>query len=516
MKLAMAAQMKAIDQNAIHQYGIPGVALMETAGGAVARQVEAVLKDVADKKICIFAGKGNNGGDGYVIARFLHGRGAKIKVFLVGKREEVSGDAKINLDILERMGIEVSEITNDARWDLIAVAAGFADCLVDALLGTGFSGEIQGDMRQTVELINRAGRLVVSVDIPSGVHADTGQIGGVAVRAAYTVTLELLKPGLLLYPGAEFAGQVMLETLGIPAGAVEEEALRYSLITVEMIRRMLPKRNPDSHKGTFGRVAVLAGSAGLSGAAALASTGALRTGAGRITLAAPAGIQAILATKLTEVMTRGLPETPTGGLAFAALTEVKQLTALSDVLLAGPGLGTQAETQELIRELIREAAIPLVLDADALNALAGHVEILSSTAAVPVLTPHPGEMARLTGLTVADIQRDRLGVAQQAAEKWKSIVVLKGARTIVAMPDGAVFVNLTGNAGMASGGTGDVLAGVIASLVAQGVSGQEAAVCGVYLHGLAGDIVAQNGMTGLTAGDVAAALPAALHGVQAN
>ncbi|HWR39387.1 MAG TPA: NAD(P)H-hydrate dehydratase [Patescibacteria group bacterium] len=514
MKLVTAAQMRGIDHQAIHQYGIPGVVLMETAGNAVARRIVEVLSTAADKKICVFAGKGNNGGDGYVIARFLQSQGARVKVFLVGSRQEVSGDARVNLDVIERMGMEICEIKDTTKWDIIGVAVSFADCLVDALLGTGFNGELQGVMLKTVELINRSGKPVFAVDIPSGVHADTGQIGGSAIKATYTVSLGMLKPGILLYPGAEYAGEVTLAELGIPSAVIAEQEIRCNLLTAATVQRLLPQRTANSHKGMWGRIVVVAGSRGFSGAAALAATGALRAGAGLVTLAAPAGIQGILATKLTEVMTRALPETPGGGLDLTAVEEVRQLAGGADVLALGPGLGTQAETRELVREVLRTVSCPLVLDADALNALVGYTEELAQIEALAVLTPHPGEMARLLRVSIDDVQKDRIGVTQRAASAWNCIVVLKGARTVVAFPDGEVFLNSTGNAGMASGGTGDVLTGVIAALIGQGLSSHDAAVCGVYLHGLAGDIVAQNGMTGLTAGDLAAALPAALHGMK--
>lgn len=516
MKAATANEMREIDRSAIQDYGVPGAVLMENAGVAVVRQLETIIDQVADRKFCILAGKGNNGGDGYVIARHLVNQGARVKVFLLGEKTAVSGDAKINLDIIDRMGIDVIEIVTERDWDKIKVAATFADCLVDALLGTGFRGEIEGELALLIDIINAAGKLVVAVDIPSGVNADTGQVCGKAVEATHTVTFGLPKPGLFLYPGADYTGELTVADIGIPAAIAAEQQIKQNIVMAGMIRSILPRRSPAAHKGMSGRVAVVAGSRGLSGAAAMAAEGALRAGAGLITLAAPGSLQDVLAIKLTEVMTRPLDETPAGTVSQEAVPEIAALAAKSDVLAIGPGLGRDASTMAAVRAVIESAECPLVIDADALYALAGYTDMLADCAALPVLTPHPGEMARLTGLSTQAVNADRVGVARQAALDWGSIVVLKGARTVIAFPDGEVYINTTGNAGMATGGTGDVLTGIIASLIAQGLSSHDAAVAGVYIHGLAGDIAAASGMVGMAATDVIKALPAALYGLKSH
>lgn len=516
MKAATANEMREIDRSAIQDYGVPGAVLMENAGVAVVRQLETIIDQVADRKFCILAGKGNNGGDGYVIARHLVNQGARVKVFLLGEKTAVSGDAKINLDIIDRMGIDVIEIVTERDWDKIKVAATFADCLVDALLGTGFRGEIEGELALLIDIINAAGKLVVAVDIPSGVNADTGQVCGKAVEATHTVTFGLPKPGLFLYPGADYTGELTVADIGIPAAIAAEQQIKQNIVMAGMIRSILPRRSPAAHKGMSGRVAVVAGSRGLSGAAAMAAEGALRAGAGLITLAAPGSLQDVLAIKLTEVMTRPLDETPAGTVSQDAVAEIAALAAGSDVLAIGPGLGRDASTMAAVRAVIESAECPLVIDADALYALAGYTDMLADCAALPVLTPHPGEMARLTGLSTQAVNADRVGVARQAALDWGSIVVLKGARTVIAFPDGEVYINTTGNAGMATGGTGDVLTGIIASLIAQGLSSHDAAVAGVYIHGLAGDIAAASGMVGMAATDVIKALPAALYGLKSH
>lgn len=513
MKIATAAEMRGIDKAAIEYFGIPGLVLMENAGAALARQVASILTDAANKKVCVFAGKGNNGGDGFVAARHLASLGAKVKVFLVFDEDDMAGDAQVNLNIIKKMGIDVLPLAGDRDWDMARVAATFADCIIDAMLGTGFSGAIQGNMARAVELVNSAGKPVVAADIPSGVHADTGQVGTVAVRADYTVTFGLPKPGLLLYPGAEYTGRLVVADITIPAALLAADTIRQNAITARKAKQLLPRRHPAAHKGTNGHVAIVAGSEAYTGAAALAATGALRAGAGLVTLGVAASLLSLMQMKLTEIMTRPLPEIVGGAIGMKAVPYIEELTARCDVLAIGPGLGRAEETMAAVREVVRNCDKPLVIDADGLNALVGHTDILRDTAALAVLTPHPGEMGRLFGLTPAQVNQDRIGVARQAAHSWGAIVVLKGAPTVVAFPDGEVYVNTSGNAGMATGGTGDVLTGVIAALIAQGLSSHDAAVAGVYLHGLAGDIAARAGQVGMAAGDVARALPAAYAGL---
>lgn len=511
MKVVTAAEMRAMDARAAGDYMIPGIVLMENAGAAVARQTESCLGSVAGKGLCIFAGKGNNGGDGFVAARHLYNHGARVKIFVVGTgKEEIVGDAGTNLTITEKMGIEVVYIQNERDWDKAEVALTFCDCLVDALLGTGFYGELKPDFIRAVELLNHSHKPIIAIDIPSGVEADTGQIRTVAVKALHTVTLGLYKPGLLLYPGAEHAGTVSVADIGMPPELLTDNAIKQNMITAQYVRSLLPHRPGDAHKGTAGRVLVIAGSRGLTGAAALTSLAALRTGAGLVTLGISEHLHDIMEMKLTEVMTKPLSGHADGYLDSSSVDMVRELAAGANVLAIGPGLGGQASTAKAAREIIRQAEAPLVIDADALNALAGSVDILLQSQALAVLTPHPGEMARLTGLTNSQVNHDRIHVARQAAGEWGCILVLKGAPTVVAFPDGEIFINTTGNAGMATGGTGDILTGVIAALIAQGLSSHDAAVAGVYLHGYAGDLAAGKGRIGLIASDLLTALPAAI------
>ncbi|VBB05814.1 atp-dependent (s)-nad(p)h-hydrate dehydratase [Lucifera butyrica] len=515
MKVATAREMREIDRKTIEEYGIPGVVLMENAGMQVVNCIENILESLVEQKICIFAGTGNNGGDGYVAARHLYNRGANVKVFLIGEKEAVSGDARLHLDILSRMGINVQEVAGERDWNKVKIATAFAACLVDGLLGTGFRGEMTGAMATAAGIINGAGKTVVSIDIPSGVDADTGQVRSLAVCATYTVTFGLPKPGLFLYPGASHVGEMVIADIGIPKPLLNDTQLRQNAITAGGVKKLLPQRRPDAHKGMSGRVLLVAGSEGFTGAAFLAASGSLRGGAGLVTLAIAAGLHDIMEIKLTEVMTRPLPEADRGTMGREAVPSVGAWEFENDVLAIGPGLGRHTDTLQAVREIIGAAEKPLVIDADALTALAGQVELLTETKALSIITPHPGEMARLTGLTVEEINQDRIDIARRSSQKWESIVVLKGARTIVAFPDGEIYINPTGNAGMATGGTGDVLTGLIAALIAQGLSSHDAAIAGVYVHGMAGDIAARRmGLIGLTAADLLPAIPVAIDAIQ--
>ncbi|KYZ75235.1 bifunctional ADP-dependent (S)-NAD(P)H-hydrate dehydratase/NAD(P)H-hydrate epimerase [Anaerosporomusa subterranea] len=511
MKVATSVEMRQIDALVMEDYGIPGAVLMESAGIEAASAVETLLARSGGKRVCVFSGKGNNGGDGFVVARRLANHGYKVQVCLTADISSLSGEALIYFTVLQKMGLDILEIAGERDWDKAGVAVSFADCLVDALLGTGLHGIPSERMVAAIDLMNSSGKPIIAVDIPSGVEADTGCVTRTAVKAAKTVTFGLPKPGLYLHPGAAYAGEVTVVDIGIPADLLQSRAIKQNTVTAEDVRSLLPLRAPDAHKGSCGRVGVIAGSQGMTGAAVLASTGALRSGAGLVTLGIAASLNPVLEVKLTEVMTCPWPENADGALGAKSVPYMDELAMQSDVTLIGPGLGRREETQTAIRQFIKEARRPLVIDADALTALSVDINILQQTEALAVLTPHPGEMAMLTGLTVEEISQDRLYVARQAAIDWASIVVLKGAGTVVAFPDGEVYLNSTGNPGMATGGTGDVLAGIIASFIAQGLSSHDAAVAGVYVHGLAGDIAADRGMIGMTAGDLAEAIPAAIH-----
>jgi hydroxyethylthiazole kinase-like uncharacterized protein yjeF len=522
MKLVTAEQMRAIDRRTIEEAGVPGATLMESAGTAVFRLIAELLGEPERKRALVFCGKGNNGGDGFVVARLLHEWGAEVAAVLVGKGAQLRGDAKANFDRARKAEVAVHEIGGSlVKWpqaEGLVAAARESDVLVDALLGTGISGGVTGLTRELIALINssRGERrpLVIAVDVPSGVDADSGAICGAAVMAHHTVTMGLAKIGLALYPGAEHVGVLHAADIGIPDEVVEQAQAEAELLEPGQVRGWLPRRRRDAHKGDFGRVLVVAGSVGMTGAAALCSRAALRAGAGLVYLGIPESLNDILEVKVDEVITRPLPETPRRTLSTEALPLIEQLLADCDVLVAGPGLSRHAATAELVQRLVQGCAKPMVLDADALNALADKPDCLEKASACAVLTPHPGEMARLMGTDVAAVQADRVASARAAAKRFGCVALLKGARSVIAGPQGEVRICPTGNPGMASAGTGDVLTGMVGAFLGQGMSPLDAASAGAYLHGLAGDLAAAaNTEVALVAGDVLAAIPLALRQV---
>lgn len=524
LRLVTAQEMSAMDQMAIKEYGIPGVVLMENAGLKVAELVATLLDDLTRSNIIVFAGKGNNGGDGFVIARHLYNRGAQVQVFLATELDKVKGDALTNLNIWRKMGQKVYQINKNKDLNLVRLALMKADLVVDALYGTGFKGVVR-EMAPVIESINASGKPVVAVDIPSGLVADTGRAEGPCIKADHTVTFALPKVGLVLPNARPYVGKLHVVDISIPTGITsgnpekkgEGSGGNRFLITDQLVRNWLPRRTGSEHKGDFGRVLVIAGSRGMSGAAVLAAEAAARSGAGLVTLGVPAGIHDIAENKLTEVMTFPLPQTDRGTLSISALEEIINRANSSDVLAIGPGLGTGPDIADLVKEVLLHLEKPCVLDADGLNALAGKTELFKAVQPDLVLTPHPGEMARLTGRTIEQIQNDRLGVTAAKAVQWGTVVALKGAGTVVAGPDGTLYINNTGNPGMAAGGSGDILTGMVAGLIAQSVEALPATAAAVYLHGLAGDAVArQKGMAGLLASDMLEQLPAVFKEMERN
>ncbi len=509
MNLLTAAQMRALDRAAIEEWSIPGVVLMENAGRAVADQVEENFSELYPGPVTILAGKGNNGGDGYVIARHLLNRGWDVSVIVLAKQGDVAGDAGINLDILSKCGADLAFASTESDLDALLRQHQPAGLVVDALLGTGLSSDVGGIYARAIDWINSAAEAVVAVDAPSGIDATTGRVLGSAVLADLTVTLAAAKVGLVVYPAVEFVGDLVVADIGIPKQLADRHKIDHLYINADAARVLLPARPASGHKGTFGHLLLVAGSTGKSGAAALAAEGGLRAGAGLATLACPAHLNPVLETKLTEVMTVPLPEVD-GMISMQALADIEALWQGKSVLAVGPGLGAGDEIGGLVRRLVRDCPLPVVVDADGLNALAGHLEILDQRTNPTVLTPHPGEMARLLGCPVAEIEADRIGVARKFAREHGVVLVLKGARTVVAEPDGVIFVNGSGNPALACGGTGDVLTGVIGGLLGQGMSTVAAALLGVYLHGRAADrLFATQGRAGVLATDLLRELPAA-------
>ena len=507
MRVLNTEQMREADRRTIEDIGIPSVVLMENAGRQAVAAMEAAFEDLPTSRVAVICGRGNNGGDGFVVARTLVQRGIDSAVFLLGSVAEVRGDARTNLEILGRIGLTVVEITNAQEWELHFSEISECDLIVDAIVGTGFRGRPSGLLETVVADVNGLGVPVVAIDLPTGLSADTHHVEGSAIEASMTVTLAAPKIPLVLPPADSHAGDLVIADIGIPYPLLDDVEGQYlELLTRERMRELVPVRAPESHKGDFGRVLVVAGSVGRTGAAHLAALGALKSGAGLVTVATPRSCLPIVAAMAPEYMTEPLDETAEGTIDFGAIERVLELTA--DVIAVGPGLGQGPSTAAFVQALVERAGVPLVLDADALNAYAGDPDRLTGRDGVDVIiTPHPGEMARLANTTIEEVQRDRLRSAREFAAAHRVHVVLKGSRTIIAGPDGRTFVNLTGNAGMATGGTGDLLTGMIAAWCAQLLDAEAASKLSVYLHGTAGDLAeADEGEVALTAGDVAARL----------
>lgn len=520
LKLATPDEMRQVDRAAAEGYGVSGLALMENAGAAVARIAFQVAMRAARRRgaracepcVCIFAGRGNNGGDGFVAARHLAGFGARVAVYVVGDSSQVEGDARINLDAMLKSGIQAASLSDDTAWALAREDLAAADAAIDAILGTGAQGAPLPEAARAISLMNELPVPVVAVDIPSGVDALTGATPGAYVMAHTTVTLAAPKVGLLTYPGAACVGRLILDRIGMPPALIESSAIRASLTTPDDVRAALPGRWPNAHKGDFGRLLIVAGSAGMSGAASLAAMGALRSGVGLVHLCVPAQIAAPVSARHAEVMVHAM-DTEQG--SEAAVSTVLEMADKCQAVVVGPGMGRLERTSAIVNALIERSHVPLVLDADAINVMAGRPKAVRRASAETVLTPHPGELGRLLGIGTDRINQDRLGWAGRASEETGATVVLKGARTVIADPRGEVHVNPTGNPGMATAGMGDVLAGVAGSLCAQGLGGFASGWCATYIHGLAGDLAArERGIDGIIAGDVLEHIPAALRSVR--
>lgn len=512
MKVANCEQMREIDRMAIEELGIPGIVLMENAAFKVVEQIKESLGDIAYKSIIIFCGKGNNGGDGFAVARHLFNMGANVLVVLLGEKKDIKKDALTNFSTIEKLGVKIVEVKDDTHLEEIAASLYLCDLVVDAILGTGTKGRIDGVISDVIQLINFSGRHTISVDIPSGINGDTGDVLGECVSADKTVTFALPKLGLYSYPAADYVGKLTVADISIPHSIIQAQNININIVDKEYIKGLLPVRRRDSNKGDYGRNFVIAGSEGMAGAAAMTSLACLRTGSGLVTLGTPRAVSGILAAKLTEVMVLPLEDDGRGVLSEKSTITVIDKANRSDVVVLGPGLSGNESIASITQAVLRESYTPVVVDADGINALSTNINVLKQCKCPVILTPHPGEMSRLTGLPIQKIQADRIEIARSFAQEWNVYLVLKGARTITAFPDGSIYINNTGNPGMATGGTGDVLAGMIASLVGQGVFIGDAAVAGVYLHGLSGDIAASSkGEYSLIATDLINAIPSAIQ-----
>jgi ADP-dependent NAD(P)H-hydrate dehydratase / NAD(P)H-hydrate epimerase len=513
MKILDSKQMRNIDARTSREYGIPGRILMENAGARAAESLEEECEDLEHRSILILCGKGNNGGDGFVLARHLVNRGFHPRVVLLNRRSEVKEDALANLRILGKMGVDVSVAHEPRTWKALLPELERSDLVVDAILGTGLRGPARGFLKTVIADVGGLDAEVVSLDIPSGLSADSPLVPGEAVVADHTLAMGLPKIPHLFPPAELFCGEVSVLDISLPDGAVEAEGVKLELLEEEEVRRMLPTRPRDSHKGDFGHVLVLAGSRSKPGAASLAALGALRAGAGLVTVATGRNAQPMVHAHCAEAMVEPLAETEGGTLSRTVLSPILKMLEGKAVLVVGPGLGTATDVTQVIRKLVDKADLPVVVDADGLNAFAGKAQMLGGKPSRPrILTPHPGEFARLLGRKTEEVQADRVGASRRFATDHRCFLVLKGYRTLVATPGGEVFVNPTGNPGMATAGTGDVLAGMIAALVAQDNDPLPGILAAVFLHGVAGDLAAaQRGAQGLLASDLLERLPEAME-----
>ena len=518
IKVLLAKEMRELDRIAIEEHNIPGLTLMENAGAGVVRWIEEYKGPVHSLKTTVICGKGNNGGDGFVVARLLLQKGSSVRVLLLSPPERIQGDAKTNLDRLIAIGGRfelIAEIPPETTQSIMNES----DLIIDALFGTGLSSDATGPIADVIRIVNNSRQRndpssprIIAVDIPSGINADSGQIMGTAILADLTVTFGHPKRGHFLFPGATHTGAIKTVDIGIPKTVTDQAKVSVYLLTASDFSSLLSERPRNSHKGSFGHVGVLAGSGGKSGAAILTSLAALRSGAGLVTLATPKSVEASLPSRPPEIMTFPLPETPSRTLSSKAFDLILQFCSDKKVVALGPGLSRHTQTETLIRKIVPSLTQPIVIDADGLNAFIGHLDLLSRAKARLIMTPHPGELGRLLGINAQTVQQDRLGIAKSFAQEHGVILVLKGANTVIATPEGNLYFNPTGNAGMATAGTGDVLTGIIAGLIAQNHDIEISVKLGVYLHGLAGDMAAQSiGPLGFLAGEVSALIPKALE-----
>jgi hydroxyethylthiazole kinase-like uncharacterized protein yjeF len=544
MKIVTADEMRDIDRKTIEEYGVPGVVLMERAGLAVASRIKEIF---GRKRVLVVCGSGNNGGDGFVVARNLNKAGWDVNVFLTSKPENLKGDALIQYKTAAKSGVTISPVEELLTHHSSLITR--HSIFVDALLGTGLSKNIAGTLSEIIRVVNNVNVPIVSVDIPSGISSDNGQIMGQAVRADYTITFGLPKRGHLLYPGAEHTGKLFIEDIGFPEELLRSDRLIVELLTKEEVSSLLPQRRRYSNKGDYGHVLIIAGSRGKTGAALMAAKACLRSGAGLVTIGVPESLADIFQSRVTEEMTLVLPDKGDGTLSEKAAGAILDfLKERADVVAIGPGIGVTAEIRRLMKTLIQHSTAPLVIDADGINSLKGERGLFSKSKVPIIVTPHPGEMARLLqrsavrtrqsapppiptpgegrvreGMKSArselltKIEQDRINTALSFAKETETYLVLKGVPTVIASPAGRAYVNSTGNPGMATAGTGDVLTGMISGFLGQGLKVLDASILGVYMHGLAGDIAAtQKGVYSLIATDIIDNLPAAFRSLKNN
>jgi NAD(P)H-hydrate epimerase len=481
-KACYASEMRSIDSAAEQTGKIPSIILMENAAIACVNELKKTF-DIKNKSVAVFCGKGNNGGDGLSIARHLYNMGVNVNIFLVAS-SDFQGDAAVNFDIVKNMDIPIDTITDTEGLEYIVRSF---DIVVDAIFGTGISGTVRGNIYDIIRIINENARYILSVDVPSGINSDSGEICGVCINADKTVTFAGYKIGMFMYPAADCTGEIVADSISIPDYIINEQNLQINVTDKEFVKSIIKPRENNSQKGDYGKLLIIAGSKGMSGAAYMAAQAALKSGAGLITLVCPECINTVLETKTTEVMTMPLPDED-GKFSSAAIEQIKEKISSVGAVLIGPGLGRSRGVTDLVRSVLRNSHVPVIVDADAINAVAEDMSVLSECACELIFTPHTVEFSRLTGLDVSYIEENRIQVSKEFAEEFGAVLLLKGHHTLVTDPSLTQYINNTGNPGMASGGSGDVLAGIIASFVARGADNVSSAAAAAYIHGLAGDI----------------------------
>lgn len=505
MYLVTAEQMRQVDHKTIEELGIPEMVLMENAGRAVVEFLQEQFTNLPEKSITIIVGAGNNGGDGLVAARYLHSIGVPVKVFIAAERD-LSPSAQQNYDVLSKLPVKIYWLDSENSMHLLKVTINYSDILIDALLGTGISRDVSGRAEQIIDIANRRSCLKVAVDVPSGLNSDNGEIWGRCLKADFTVALAQPKRGHFLNKGLKYCGQVVMKDIGIPKEIYEEMELNGQIIDGTFLKECQEPRSRASHKGSFGHLLAIGGSMGMSGAITLTARAALRSGVGILTCAVPEGVQMHVAINVPEAMVQPLP----GGNQFSSdsIVLLRELLRGKKAIIVGPGMGIGEATGAIINEVLQSGRCATVIDADGLNMAGVWLNQVADAKGPVVITPHPGEMARLTGLETSYVQSNRMAVAQEFAEKYKVWLVLKGANTIVATPNGKLYMNITDSPALAVAGSGDVLAGMIGAFLAQGMQPDEACCSAVYLHGLAGQAVAGTiGEISSKAGDIIDAVP---------
>ncbi len=510
MKVTTVEEMTRLDKMAYEKYGITPMLLMENAGAAVYQVIEMEM-GIDGNRFVVFAGPGNNGGDAFVVARKLYSSGGEVKLYILGDPRKYRGEAGENLRIIKKIPLDTMVLTN---WnDDVLSDLEWADAVIDGIFGTGLKRRVSGIYEKVIHSINESGRVVFSIDIPSGINGNTGEVMGTAVIADFTVTFGLPKIGLFLFPGADYVGRLYVSHISFPPELYSDPSLKIELNKPVEI----PPRRRDTHKGDYGKALFIAGSANYLGAPYFASFSFLKAGGGLSYLATPKSIAPHIASKGSEIVVIPLSETPDGSISKDNLEYILELTKKVDIVVLGPGLSLNEETQELVRELSIKIEKPLVIDGDGLTAISNEATLLKKREPPTILTPHLGEMSRLTGIDIEEIRKNKVDIIRRFSGKFGSIIVLKGAHTMIGYPDGRVYINTSGNPGMATAGSGDVLVGSIAALYGLGLNIEEAVRMGVFLHGVAGDLAATDiGMDGITAGDIMEYLPDAVSFIREN